>query len=540
MIEADYIIVGGGAGGSVLAGRLSEDTNTKVVLIEAGGDGRGFWVDLPVGIVNLVGNPKTDWCYTTEADPSLNGREIMWNAGKMLGGGGGLNGMAYNRGLRSDYDGWAARGCPGWSFNEVFPYFLRGEHWEGKGDFQSHGRTGNLSISEQRTPSPLIPSFFKACAHLGIPYRDDPCNGEIFGTWISLTNQHRGQRCSPSKAYVEPARKRPNLEILTRTQVSHVLFDGKRAIGVSARRSNGEMVEVRARREVIVSTGATQSPALLMRSGIGPAQHLKQHGIEPIADRSAVGQNLMDHPYIRLRWLVNTPTFNSQMQTLVQKGWQMARYLVARDGILTSPMIQAIASAKTLPELADPDVMVNFISFVFDTTKPPKGKAAIVYPLHEHPAIGMSVYINRPHSRGEILLRSASPFDTPLIRPNLIGDQRDVDTLVRAGKLLEAIATSPGLGDILVDRLDPHNETDAEWEQFVRNTTGTSYHASGTCRMGGDEESVVDPRLRVRGVTGLRVVDASIMPEVVSANTGGPTMMIGERASDFIKEDAAA
>ncbi|AMK25602.1 GMC family oxidoreductase [Sphingobium sp. TKS] len=539
MIEADYVIVGGGSAGSVLAARLSEDPEVKVVLIEAGGDGRGFWVNMPAGVIKLVGNPKTDWCYTAEPDPSINNRQVMWNAGKMLGGGSALNGMAYNRGLRSDYDAWEAAGCPGWSFSEIFPYFLRGEDWRGEKDYQSHGRTGNFAISPIRSPSPLVPAFVTACENLGIPYRDDSCGGDIGGVWNALTFQRDGQRCSAAKGFLEPARNRPNLEILTHMRANNILFEGRRAVGVNVRRKDGTMQDVRARREVLISAGATQSPALLMRSGIGPAAHLRDHGIELVAESRNVGENLLEHPYIRLRWLVSEPTFNSQMQTLPQKAGQMYRYLFRRDGILTSPMIQAIAGVKTLPELAQPDVQVNFISFVFDTTKPPMGKAAIVYPLHERPAIGMSVSVNRAYSRGQILLRSADPADHPVIHPNLLGDQRDVDTLVRAGKLLERIAASPGLGELVQERLDPELKNDADWELYVRNTAGIGYHASGTCRMGSDADAVVDPRLRVRGVSGLRVVDASIMPELVSGNTTGPTVMIGERASDFIKEDAA-
>ncbi|WP_380871650.1 alcohol dehydrogenase [Sphingomonas sp. DBB INV C78] len=540
MIEADYVIVGGGSAGSVLAARLSEDPAIKVILIEAGGSGRGFWVDMPAGVIKLVGNPKTDWCYTAEPDPSINNRQVMWNAGKMLGGGSALNGMAYNRGLRSDYDAWEAAGCPGWSFNDIFPYFLKGEDWQGERDYQSHGRTGKFAISPIRTPSPLVPAFIKACESAGLPFRDDPCGGEIDGVWKALTFQRAGQRCSAAKGFLEPARSRPNLEILTYMQANHIIFEGLRAVGVNARRKDGSTIDVRARREVLISAGATQSPVILMRSGIGPAEHLKANGVAVVADSRNVGQNLLEHPYIRLRWLVSKPTFNSQMQTLPQKAGQMLRYLFRRDGILTSPMIQAIAGAKTLPELPHPDVQVNFISFVFDTTKPPLGKAAIVYPLHAHPAIGMSVSVNRAFSRGEIALRSADPRDQPVIRPNLLGDRRDVDTLVRAGKLLERIAASPGLGELLVDRLEPELRSDADWEQFVRNTAGIGYHASGTCRMGSDSHAVVDPQLRVRGVCGLRVVDASIMPELVSGNTTGPTVMIGERAAAFIKEEARA
>lgn len=539
-IEADYIVVGGGSAGCVLANRLSADPANKVLLIEAGGNGKGFWVDIPIGSVKLVGNEATDWIHITEPDPTINNRQIIWNAGKMLGGGSGVNGLVYIRGQRGDYDRWEEQGCTGWGFRDVFPYFLKGEDWQGQGEFQSHGQSGELSVTHQPLRSPTVAGFFKAAHNLGFEYIEDPAAGNIDGVFYTLTNQRNGQRCSAARAYLEPVRKRSNLHIMTHTLADRIVFDGKRAIGIKVRRKDGVEQIVSAKREVILSGGATMSPAVLMRSGIGPAEQLRLHGIEVIADRTGVGRNLLEHPGISMRWLMDIASFNTQVRTRFQQAKAMLQYLIRREGPFCLSMTQALAGAKTLPELSEPDVLMFFSSWIFDPTQPPlnPGKA-MVYPLHKKPAAGMATFVSRPYGRGHLELRSADPNDSPVIHPNLLGDERDLDTLVRAGRLIEKFFATPGLTEHVVGRLSPKPETDDEWRDFVRSTASIGWHASGTCRMGGEENSVVDPRLRVRGVKGVRVIDTSIMPSITSGNTNAPAMMIGERGSALVLEDNA-
>ncbi|MCZ4342871.1 GMC family oxidoreductase N-terminal domain-containing protein [Sphingomonadaceae bacterium G21617-S1] len=539
MKTADYVIVGGGSAGCVVANRLSEDPATSVILIEAGGNGKGFWVDMPVGLIKLLGNPKSDWCYVTEPDPTIKGRRLLWNAGKMLGGSSGLNGLVYIRGQRDDYDDWERMGCPGWSFADVFPYFLKGEHWEGEENSQSHGRTGTLSVAPLRSEHPLVPAFLEACRNYGLPIIDDYCGGSIDGAFRAVTNQHNGRRCSAAKAFIEPARGRPNLTILTHTQIDRVLFDGRTAVGVEGRDASGQRVEVRARREVILSGGATQSPTILMRSGVGAADQLRAFGIDVVTDRPSVGQNLMEHQSVSLKWLVNRPALNAQLGNPLKMAGALLDYMMRGRGVMTSSLGYALAGFRTRPDIIHPDALLFFSSFVMDPTKPSMAPGrAHIYPLMKTPAAAAAVFVNRPYSRGQIRLRSASPHDHPVIEPGLLSDQRDVVTLIDALKVVEGIFASNGLAELCVRQVHPRMETDAEWEDFVRSNASIGWHASGTCRMGSDADAVVDPRLRVRGVEGLRVIDASIMPVVTSTNTNAPTMMIGEKGAAMIIEDA--
>lgn len=533
MDEADYVIVGGGSAGCVLAGRLSENPAVRVLLIEAGGGGNEFFVRMPAGTVKLMGNPKHDWCLRTEPDPSIGGRTMQWGAGKGLGGSSSINGQVYIRGQRGDYDAWAALGCTGWSFDEVFPYFLGSERFRGPPS-QSHGAHGPLSVSPIRSPNPLARLVVEAFGQIGLPTPDDYCAGDQYGAFPIHATQADGQRCSAARAFLDPARKRPNLTVITGAHAERVAIDGGVATGVHYRAA-GATRFVRARAEVILSAGTAHSPALLMRSGIGPGAELARHDIAVARDLPGVGRNLREHPTISIAKLVDIPTINSQLGPFRLAG-HMLRYLLLRDGPLTTPAVQAMAGIKTDPGLADPDILLSFIPVAFSYN----GKGEPV--METRPSFSFGFHASRPHSRGEIRLRSADPLAPPVIDHRLLGDERDVIAMARGCAIVQRACEAPALAAHIVGNLrpDPLPADPDGWAAHVRTHASIGYHMLGTCRMGpdGDAGAVLDPRLRVRGIGRLRVVDASAMPEPVTANTNAPTIMIAEKAAEMIAEAA--
>ncbi len=528
--EADYVIIGGGAAGCVIASRLSENPDQRVVLLEAGGRSDSFMVKLPVGSYTMLGKPATDWMYQTEPDPSLLGRQSLWFAGKLLGGGSAINGMVYVRGSRSDYDGWERDlGCTGWGWDNIQTYFKKSEGFDGAPS-QSHSTTGPLGVAYPRSIHPLTKAFVAACTEHGLRAVPDFCDGDIDGAFINLLTQRGGQRSSAARAFLEPAMLRPNLTVLTGALVDKVLIEGGRAVGVRYRHS-GKTRTVRAHREVVVSASSYQSPAILMRSGIGPAAELRALGIEVQVDAAEVGRNLQEHASVNTTMFVDLPTYNSMVNA-----WRMPlnllNYLVRGRGPLSANPVEALAYLRSQPGLTEPDIKLSFGPMIMD----PVGRGP-----HKRPGVTIYANVAKPKSRGEIRLRSTDPADKPIMDHRLLGDPEDVAALISGLKQVEAIFRAPALARHTRGRLapDPAPQSDAEWEQRVRSTAGIGYHPVATCRMGGDPASVVDPRLRVRGVTGLRVADASIMPIMPAANTNAPAIMVGEKAADLIKEDSA-
>jgi choline dehydrogenase len=536
---ADFIVAGGGSAGCVLANRLSEDRRNRVVLLEAGPPGDGLLFKVPAGMSATIADPASDWFFTSEPDSSAGNRNMLWFAGKVLGGGSAINGMVYTRGARRDYDGWAASGCIGWSWDDVLPFFKRSENFEGP-ESEWHGKGGPLGVSRLRAVHPLAETFIRACDDTGIREIDDYCSGDVDGVYRLLATQRHGWRSSSATAFLRSARGRSNLRVITGAVVDKVIFDGRRAAGIRYMRE-GVAHEIRVKREVIVCAGAMQSPTILMRSGIGPAAHLREHGLEVLCDSSEVGRNLHEHPNMPNSRLVPMPSYNVRNNPLRLAKEGLA-FLFARRGMLTTCAVHAQAYARTLPELEHPDVRVQLLPFwndyPFKSYFPPD-----VYLPDAARKFGVTIAVSlaEPFSRGRILLRDADPLAKPTIDLQLFGDGRDLDTLVRGLQLANRLFATRHFAPHLVGPAYPPDpeQTVMEWEAQARACANVSYHPVSTCRMGGDEASVVDPQLRVRGVNGLRVADCSIIPKMPMANTNAPAVMIGERAADFVLRDHA-
>jgi choline dehydrogenase len=521
---ANFVIAGGGSAGCVLAYRLSEDPKNRVVLLEAGGSSDRFWVNLPAGFKNGMGNPEINWMYKTEPDPTLGGRQVMWHSGKMLGGGSAINGMAYIRGAPYDYDAWADGGCRGWSWSEVFPYFLKAETFEGAPS-QTHGSSGPLGVAPLRVIHPLAYAFIEACKELGLREIDDYCGGDIDGAFINVDTQRNGQRSSTASSYLRAAQGRPNLRVITGVMVDRVLLEDGRASGV-VYRQNGAEHTVRCDGEVVISAGTVQSPAILLRSGIGPGAHLRDMGVEVRVQAEGVGRNLHEHSSLHSSRLVDTPTYNA-IRNPFRLAAEGLNYLLFRRGMLSTGAVHAMAHARSEPSLARPDIKLQMLPFCVDPkTRQPHSKS------------GIDVSINNmfPKGRGEIRLRSLDPATQPIIDHRMFEHPEDL-RVIRAGmEFVHKIYAAPALASHVVGPLYPSSLslTEEQWDDLIRGGTNVGFHPVGTCRMGADDASVLDPELRVRGVKGLRVADASIIPVLPSANTNAPAIMIGEKAADLI------
>ncbi len=530
--EFDYIVVGAGSSGCVLANRLSSNGSNRVLLLEAGPRDTNPWIHIPVGYVKNIRNPAVNWCYETEPDPGIDGRRSFWPRGRVLGGSSSINGLIYIRGQREDYDHWRQLGNRGWNFDDVLPYFTRAERQE-RGASELHGADGPLSVEDLRQKHELCEAFIESAQALGIPRNDDFNGAEQEGAgYYQLTNRN-GRRCSAAVAYLRPAKGRANLRIETNALAARILLEGRAAVGVEYRQG-GALRQARARREVILSGGAINSPQLLHLSGIGPGEHLRQHGIAVQHDLPGVGQNLQDHFQARIAYRCVRPiTVNDDVRSIWRRMRMGIEYATRRTGAMTIGAGQAGLFAKTRPELATPDVQYHFILFSSD--------GAGLTP-HPFPGFTNSVCQLRPESRGTVLLQSPDPGTHPAIRPNYLSTELDRRTMIDGLKLARRLGEQAPLRAYIAAEHIPGPEaaSDDDLLAFIRATGSTIYHPSGTCMMGQGPKAVVDDQLRVHGIGKLRVVDCSIMPTVVSGNTNAPAIMIGEKASDMILAAKAA
>ncbi len=525
----DYIIIGGGSAGAVLANRLSEDGDNRVLLLEAGGWGNSPFIKIPAGEVKAIMSPKYNWAYKAEPDASRGGREDMWPAGKVLGGGSSINGMMYVRGNRGDYDHWAQLGCKGWSYDDVLPFFNRAETNE-NGASTFRGGAGPLCVSNARVKSTdeMTQDFIKAGVEAGIPYNADVNGEHQEGIGKSQATQKKGWRHSTAEAYLKPARKRPNLDIRTAVFARKILIDAGRATGVEAIWNNKTVV-FHADQEVILCAGAIASPKLLMLSGIGPANHLRSMGIPVALDLPGVGENLQEHPGVMLSVHVNQPTLNTEVSNIFKIARHGLNFLLSGKGPASTSIGHAVAFVRTRKNLQWPNIQISYTPIAYDFT--PDGVT-----LYKRNCVGVAVNVCRPAGRGKITLRSADPADSPVIHHELLGEQDDMAQMIEGAKLVRRIFEAPSFKKYNTGERNPGKDVqnDAEWEAFIRQNAFLMYHPCGTAKMGVDDMAVVDPDLRVRGIGGLRVADASIMPVVPSANTNAPSIMVGERAADLI------
>ncbi|MDQ0468635.1 GMC family oxidoreductase [Labrys wisconsinensis] len=527
----DYVVIGGGSSGCALASRLSDDPTCRVLLLEAGSRDWSPYIHLPVCYYKTTKGPYT-WGFHLASQAHQDGIAPVFTQARVLGGGSSINAQVYIRGTAADYDGWAGMGCPGWSYREVLPYFKRSEANERlAGEF--HGIEGPLGVSDQRHTHPLSKAFVQACQDYGMPHNADFNGREQAGAGLYQVTNRNGRRCSAAVAYLGRARGRPNLSVRTGCLARRIVVENGRAAGVEYQ-AGKSCFTVRAQREVVLAAGAINSPKLLMLSGIGPARHLESHGIKPVADLPGVGRNLHDHLDIFMMYNVKTVESYDAYKRIHRQIWAGLQYALFRSGPVSATVVEGGAFWTTAGRSASPDLQFHFLAGT--------GIEAVTGDMSTGNGCTLNAYVLDPSSRGAVTLTSADPRAAPNIDPNFLAERDDLDRTVEAVRIGQEIMAQPSIARYIRDEFMPGRavRTRADYEAYVRRESRSGYHPVGTCRMGQDDMAVVDPQLRVRGVEGLRVADASIMPRLVSGNTNAPSIMIGERAADFLRGNRSA
>jgi choline dehydrogenase len=534
----DYIIVGAGAAGCIVANRLTASGRHRVLLLEAGGRDDNPWIRIPAGISRLLGNPAYIWPNPTTPTPEFGGRSIPLIQGKGLGGGTSINGMMYVRGQSQDYDHWSDLGCKGWSWNEVLPYFKKSECLEEGGSDEHHGRTGELKLSWMKDNiHDISRAFLQAALDHGLPFNEDMNSGTQDGIGYLMGCIYKGRRQSTANTFLKAATGRSNLETRITTPVRRVIFDGQRAAGVELESADGTISTVLCKREVILCAGTINSPAILQHSGVGEAAHLSALGIEPVVDLPQVGRNLQDHLFghLMFRMQSSCDSLNSLLASTPRMGIQALKWLLFGTGWLNVTSSHLTSFFKSSPDVERADVQMSMRPFSF--TMSPKGVPVI----HGFPGMAVSAIQTQPFSRGEVRISSPDPRERGTIAPHYLSDPRDIGVLTRGIERIRKIMSEPAIAKRVAEEIEPGPETTSPEaiEAYLRSHCQTVYHPAGTCRMGSDPDAVLDPELRVRGVRCLRVIDASVMPVICSGNTVAASMMIGEKGADLALADAS-